>query len=179
MKLLRQFVEQQGAAVAQITAALEGGDAAGAERLAHTLRGVAGNLGANSLQASAGVVETLIREQRPLDAIRRALAETGAALDPLLAALRDALGRSADGGNGTRAPFASAPPDLAQTRASGAQLAKLLAGFDASATAYAQANRDLLRVAFDAAEWTQFKQHMENFAYAEAQARLEHALAKL
>ncbi|MCZ7640780.1 MAG: response regulator [Verrucomicrobia bacterium] len=45
LKLLRQFVEQQGSAPAQIAAALTGGDVPLAERLAHTVKGVAGSLG--------------------------------------------------------------------------------------------------------------------------------------
>ena len=48
LKLLRQFVEQQGPAVEQITTALAQGDVALAERLAHTLKGVAGNIGAKA-----------------------------------------------------------------------------------------------------------------------------------
>ena len=56
LKLLRQFAEQQGPSVEQITAALAQGDAALAERLAHTLKGVAGNIGAKPVQAAAGVV---------------------------------------------------------------------------------------------------------------------------
>src|SRR5438046_2205311 len=46
LKLLRQFVDQQGKAPGQIASALTRGDAALAERLAHTLKGVAGNIGA-------------------------------------------------------------------------------------------------------------------------------------
>ena len=54
LKLLRQFIEQQGPAVGQITAALAQGDDTLAERLAHTLKGVAGNIGAKPVQAAAG-----------------------------------------------------------------------------------------------------------------------------
>ena len=46
LKLLRQFAEQQGAAPAEIAALLAAGDLATAERQAHTIRGVAGSLGA-------------------------------------------------------------------------------------------------------------------------------------
>ena len=49
LKLLRQFIEQQGPAVEQITEALARGDIALAERLAHTLKGVAGNIGATQV----------------------------------------------------------------------------------------------------------------------------------
>jgi signal transduction histidine kinase/CheY-like chemotaxis protein len=61
--LLRQFVEKQGPAVAEIGAALASGGAALAERLAHTLKGAAGNLGAIRVQAAAGDLEKLIHER--------------------------------------------------------------------------------------------------------------------
>ena len=64
LKLLRQFVEQQGPAVGQITAALAQGDTALAERLAHTLKGVAGNIGAKAVQHAAGALEKAHRRER-------------------------------------------------------------------------------------------------------------------
>src|SRR5258705_4420471 len=60
-KLLRQFVEQHGPALGQITEALAKGDVALAERLAHTLKGVAGNIGARSVQSAPGALEKHIR----------------------------------------------------------------------------------------------------------------------
>ncbi|HXJ80090.1 MAG TPA: response regulator, partial [Candidatus Methylomirabilis sp.] len=51
LKLLSQFVAQQAEAPASIAEALKGGDHALAERLAHTVKGVAGNLGAGSVRA--------------------------------------------------------------------------------------------------------------------------------
>jgi HPt (histidine-containing phosphotransfer) domain-containing protein len=41
----------------QVTGALAGGDGPLAERLAHTLKGVAGNIGAMQVHAAAGVLE--------------------------------------------------------------------------------------------------------------------------
>jgi two-component system sensor histidine kinase/response regulator len=43
----------------QTTVALNQGDRGLAERLAHTLKGVAGNIGARSVQAAAGALEKL------------------------------------------------------------------------------------------------------------------------
>ena len=91
LKLLRQFAEQQGPAVEQITAALAQGDTALAERLAHTLKGVAGNIGAKPVQAAAGALEKLIRDRAAAAETESALRQVAAALDPLLAQLRDSL----------------------------------------------------------------------------------------
>src|SRR4029453_8528407 len=65
MKLLRQFIEQHALTVEQVTDALAKGDTALAERLAHTLKGVAGNVGSAQVQSAAGALEKAIRDQAP------------------------------------------------------------------------------------------------------------------
>jgi len=60
--LLTQFAEKQGDAATQISEALKSGDANLAERIAHTVKGVAGNLGINAVQQSSALVEKAIRE---------------------------------------------------------------------------------------------------------------------
>ena len=93
VKLLRQFVEQQGSTLEQIATELATGDIAVAERLAHTLKGVAGNIGAKGVQAAAGVVEKLIREQTPGAELEAARKRAAAVLEPLVRELRVALVR--------------------------------------------------------------------------------------
>ena len=63
LKLLRQFIEQQGPSVEQITDALAKGDIPLGERLAHSLKGVSGNIGATRVQSTAGVLERLIHDR--------------------------------------------------------------------------------------------------------------------
>ena len=60
--LLGQFAAKQGDAAAQISAALESGDRQLAERIAHTVKGVAGNLGITGVQSAAQKLEKAIRE---------------------------------------------------------------------------------------------------------------------
>jgi len=60
LQLLRKFVVGQGDAVARLRAALVAGDAALALRIAHTLKGVAGNIGATQLQSDAGQLEAAL-----------------------------------------------------------------------------------------------------------------------
>jgi PAS domain S-box-containing protein len=64
MDLMGQFVTRQGTAGAQIEAALENGDRKLAERLAHSVKGVAGNLGIDSLFQLAGKLQSAIHESR-------------------------------------------------------------------------------------------------------------------
>jgi two-component system, sensor histidine kinase and response regulator len=63
--LLTQFAEKQGDAGYQISEALKSGDANLAERIAHTVKGVAGNLGIATVQASAALLEKAVRENDP------------------------------------------------------------------------------------------------------------------
>jgi len=60
--LLGQFADKQGDAAAQISAALKGGDQKLAERIAHTVKGVAGNIGISGVQTAAQKLEKAIRE---------------------------------------------------------------------------------------------------------------------
>ena len=64
LRLLRQFVENQAMAGAFIAQLLQASDQAGAEREAHTIKAIAGNIGLNKLQASAEMLELAIRENR-------------------------------------------------------------------------------------------------------------------
>jgi HPt (histidine-containing phosphotransfer) domain-containing protein len=55
--LLEKFRKNQSAVVSNIREAMAANDPKTAERLAHTLRGIAGTLGAESLQAQAELLE--------------------------------------------------------------------------------------------------------------------------
>jgi CheY-like chemotaxis protein len=59
--LLAQFAAKQDDAAARISAALESGDLKLAERIAHTVKGVAGNMGIGQVFAAAGKLEAAIR----------------------------------------------------------------------------------------------------------------------
>ncbi|MBI5248638.1 MAG: response regulator [Desulfomonile tiedjei] len=67
-KLLCKFKDGQEKAVEQIRAALQSGDVETAVRLAHTVKGVSGNLGGDSLYRAAAELEKAIKEgQESLD----------------------------------------------------------------------------------------------------------------
>ena len=48
-RVLKKFARNHGGAADQIRAALESGDRAAARRIAHSIKGVSGNIGANPL----------------------------------------------------------------------------------------------------------------------------------
>jgi two-component system sensor histidine kinase/response regulator len=174
LKLLRQFAEQHGPALNQISAALAQGDSALAERLAHTLKGVAGNIGAKPVQAAAGTLEKLIHDRAAAAEVKAAQSKVAAALDPLLAQLEKALGSP---GPGSPAPNdAPAAGDPAQAARAAAQLARLLSELDPGAAEFVEANQAALRSIFTGDAWAQFDKLVQGYAFAEAQALLEAAV---
>jgi signal transduction histidine kinase/DNA-binding response OmpR family regulator/HPt (histidine-containing phosphotransfer) domain-containing protein len=61
VSLLRRFADSQVGAVGEIRAALKAEDSVTAQRVAHSLKGAAANLGANALATAAGSVEVAIK----------------------------------------------------------------------------------------------------------------------
>jgi two-component system, sensor histidine kinase and response regulator len=174
VNLLREFIEQQGPAVAQVSDALATGDIVRAERLAHSLKGVAGNLGAKRVQSVASRLEKAIRDRATVADVDAARQQAAEALEALVTELRAALG-----------PAASDVPQLADTTTAmnparsleaAARLTALLAEFDPAAADFLEANHSALRPLFSNKTWVQFEKLVHTYAFADAQVELEHAL---
>ena len=177
LKLLRQFDEQQGSVPGEVSAAMAKGDTALAERLAHTLKGVAGNIGAKTVQAAAGKLEKLIREHAGTSDVEAARTEVAAVLDPLLGQLRAAFSSS-----GAAAPAPSTPPlalDPAKSREAAEGLTRLLSEFDPGAADFLEERQASLRPLFGWETWAQFEKSVQSYSFADAQAQLEEALKTL
>jgi two-component system sensor histidine kinase/response regulator len=171
LKLLRQFAEEQATGEVQIFTALARGDALAAERLAHSLKGMAGNLGAKPVQAAAGSIEKMIHDGATKADIDRALKALAAALDPLIAQLKVLPASPA-------AVPSAAVVDPVQVRAAAQKMGELLAGFDAGAAGYLEANEHQLRPVFDADSWDRFARHVREFSFADAEVLLKQALER-
>ncbi len=91
LKILRMFITNQGDTPAQIRQSLDAGDNATAERLAHSAKGVSGNIGATDLQGMAAVVEKAIKEGRPREEIEKTILPFAEAHGKMMARLREAL----------------------------------------------------------------------------------------
>jgi len=89
--LLSQFVAKQADAAAQIAAALDSGDRKIAERIAHTVKGVAGNLGVTDVHAAAQDLEKAIREN--LSSTARTLERFASQMHSHVALIREVLGK--------------------------------------------------------------------------------------
>ncbi len=91
LRLLRRFAESAASDGGELRRCLDAGDRVTARRLAHSLRGAAGALGAVQLQMLAAELDGALRDERSATEIGSLLAEFEAAHDELAAALRTAL----------------------------------------------------------------------------------------
>jgi signal transduction histidine kinase/CheY-like chemotaxis protein/HAMP domain-containing protein len=174
VKLLRQFIEQQAPAVEQVADAMAKGSIALAERLAHSLKGVAGNLGATRVQSAAGALEKLIREQAKPTDVDSARQQVAAALDPLVSELRAVL-NGADPGR-PEEPTTTLPVNPAESREAASHLTRLLSDLDPGAADFLEANQAALRPLFSRGDWPEFEKLVQGYAFAEAQTHLDQAL---
>jgi two-component system sensor histidine kinase/response regulator len=138
LRLLQQFHERQADAGDRIAAALAARDAATAERIAHTVRGVAGNLGFGALQQQAQALEAAIGSGAPH---AEALAAFAQQLAAATAGLRAALAPPAVLAEEPAPPTAT-PAELAQHAS---RFAALLQASDSDAGDYFNAHRPALR----------------------------------
>jgi signal transduction histidine kinase/DNA-binding response OmpR family regulator len=169
LDLLRQFVRDESDAADRIRERLAGGDRTTAARIAHTVRGVAGNLGAGEVQAAAGDLERAIGEGTPpADALCERLAR---ALASLAAPIRAALGEPH-----AAVSVAAAPVDPGRVRDAVTQMNRCLTEFDPAASECLDADRAAFRVLFDAPTLTQFERHIAGYAFTEAQILLDKAV---
>jgi two-component system sensor histidine kinase/response regulator len=169
LSMLRKFLAGQRPFGDQLRAALETGDTAGAERLAHTLKGVAGNIGASEIQRNAADLEQALREGQSRGAVEEVL---GRVLAPL-ARLLDQLE--------ARLPPEAAPAvvavDEAELRATCSRLALLLAEDDSEATDILDTSADLLSAAF-AADFRGIDAAIRGYDFEAALNALKAAAAK-
>ena len=91
--LLGQFATKQGDAAAQISTAIESGDLKLAERIAHTVKGVAGNLGITEVQSVAQRLEKALRDGE--GTVSAVLGEFAGAMGAQVQAIEKALRDSA------------------------------------------------------------------------------------
>jgi two-component system sensor histidine kinase/response regulator len=171
LKLLRQFSVQQSDAPLQITKLLKAGDRPAAERTAHTVKGVAANLGVKTVQLAAGELEKAIHDGADAARLESLRQQFATVLTPFVDRLRAALGEEP--------VFPAAPKamvvDPAQLKMVVEQMARHLAEFDAAASDCLEANRSVFASLFSAEEFGKFEQQVQGYAFGEALAQLEQA----
>lgn len=170
LSMLRKFVAGQADTPNQLVQTLAAGKRAEAERLAHSLRGVAGNIGAMEVHRLATDVETAIREQYAEDDTETLIQHLSLSLGELIGHLSAQL------------PAEQRPEvgsvDRKQLDAVCSRLAALLADDDAEAADVLQENAGLLGQAFPE-DYGTLEAGINQFDFESAHAALLAAQAKL
>lgn len=89
--LLQTFVETQSSFDSLLDAALQAADWTSAQRLAHTLKGVAAQIGATEVASSAAQLEQALRRRGTTEALREHRIQTSRQLDTLIDTIRGQL----------------------------------------------------------------------------------------
>ena len=163
--LLGRFLSGQQAFATGFRAAQQGVDASGPERLAHTLKSVAGSIGARGVQAAAAELERACRTQAATPVVEQALERVEAALAPVISGL--AAWQAAEP---SPAPARPAPAMAVLGEASAlfsAQLQALLAEGDSACMDLASSQPELLAQAYPA-QHTAIAQAIEGFDFEQA-----------
>jgi two-component system sensor histidine kinase/response regulator len=165
-KLLQSFVKAQADAPALVRAAWTQGNPKLAERTAHTLRGVAGNVGAETVAARSEQLEMAIRLGLDSALIEKEIRATESALAPLIEALQTYL-------EATEPAVPALPGQAAQDRpVPWDKLRALLQKDDAAATDCFQESEAAFRHALGA-QFEAMQQAMQAFDFEAALALLQ------
>ena len=162
-EMLRRFVQGQGHVIADLREAIATGDLALAERLAHTLRSVAANIGAEGVAVKAQALEQALRARPTRDVDD---------LEPTLVALADTLEPVMQGLAAWMAvPAAPQPLDARASSASATdaaeRLRELLAQDAPAATEFFQQNAIVLKAVLGEA-FASVEIHTLNFDFEQA-----------
>jgi two-component system sensor histidine kinase/response regulator len=167
VELLRHFLTDQADAVVRLRAALQAGDRQSAERIAHTLKGVAANIGATEVRDQAGVIERALRTGGEGNALEVSLRVLDEVLGGVVGRLNEALGPEAE----EPPAQAAAPIDAALARVLG-RLGELLADNDGEALDHLAANRGRIRPVFAPGEFLRFERAVKSFDFDAASEQL-------
>jgi two-component system, sensor histidine kinase and response regulator len=159
LKLLRQFSKTEVDAAERIASALAEDDRAGAERIAHSVKGAAGNLAASAVQNAAARLEKAIANSAPAAKIEIECASLEECLKSLIGGLEAAVEESN--------PEPSQAGDSAQVKAAVEQLSRYLADSNAAAIDYFETAAPHLQILFGS-EFEHFASLVENYAFSDA-----------
>ncbi|WP_326538837.1 ATP-binding protein [Pseudorhodoferax sp.] len=164
LSLLHRFTSSYAEDLAQLRAAVAAGDAAGAERWAHTLRGVAASIGATAVPTHAQALELALQARVPPAALQPLLDALQTPLQTLVAQLRAAL-----------PPEPSAP--ARSIGSAGAEevvsrLHGLLRDDDAQAASFVREHEAVLRVALGG-RFDGLRTAVDQFDFGDALALME------
>ena len=143
--MLEKYVAGQTATVSELRAALAREDRETAQRLAHTTRGVSGNIGATSVQQLAEALEQAIKSGQSQEGVAPLVDALQLSLEPLVQAIAQRLPKAQ-----VDAPAAPVAIDEAELARVTQRLRELLADMDSEAGDWLAQYRAVLASAFPA-----------------------------
>jgi two-component system, sensor histidine kinase and response regulator len=169
--LLQRFADSQSNAVEDLRAALAANDSLTAQRIAHSLKGAAANLGAQALAEAAAAAEAAIESKHPVGPTLESLCHS---LDTTMAAIRAALPveHALAGNSSTTADSSTIVQPLSR-------LKKLLEADDGDASDFLVDSRPVLSGVLSSAEIDALSAHVGNFAYSDALRSISEIASRL
>jgi len=177
-KLLKRFVETQIDVMQRIAEAIENNDLAAATREAHTVKGLAGNIGAAAMADAAARVEQMLAQG--LTAGREeAIATMDMELHEVVSRIALATTVAAPGASAAPSAGAQGQVDMAQLTALVQEMARLLAQDDGAAARLAETVCPMLQAAGQGEYARQLRRLLGQYDFEGALEELKGAAAAL
>jgi CheY-like chemotaxis protein len=170
-KLLMQFVEDHREAANHIRGALANENIEAARRLAHAIKGVAGNMGAAPLLEAARDLEVALKNRVITDNIEPLLEHFDAVLDHVIEGIELLQGISAS--QERPEPALENVADMEHVQSGLTELAKLLGNGDADALGAVQKLQSDLSSTGVALQFSHLERFIENYDFEEALSALK------
>ncbi|MEW6513926.1 MAG: response regulator [Pseudomonadota bacterium] len=171
LKLLRRYIADEQDFITQLNAALARGDRPTAARLAHTLKGVSGQVGAETVRALAELLEHAIQEGEPSPVFSLLKTQIADALNRLLPAISAALPLDA-----VPQPAATVAIDREQLLETCHALAALIEKADFASGSVWDSHRSLFRAGLGPAAAERIESALQDFDFEVAQKELQQSI---
>lgn len=164
-RLVLKFRDSYEDFAGEFTRACNDQDPEAASRYAHTLKGVAANIGANGVAQAARSLEHACRDGAPQEDLAGLLEQVSAELTPLLSGLADFVEQQAPAAE-TESP--DTPPDPARAAELLQRLASLLDDCDADAADLVEELRPVLSASAQASDFRKLERLVDAYEFDEA-----------
>ncbi|MEN8613891.1 response regulator [Dehalogenimonas sp. THU2] len=174
LKMLNKYIESQADVVSNIRTSLDAKDFETAERIAHTAKGVSGNIGASGIQELAGQLESHIKNRAPLETIEEVFVSFSFTQSELLNNLREKLRRS----DGEVEKVESVEFDREHTLGVRRELLSLLEESDSEAAELFEQERGPLRALFGDEHYRAIENSIKNYDFESAVTSIREQMNK-
>ncbi|WP_297574384.1 response regulator [uncultured Deefgea sp.] len=173
LQLMRQFCQSELDCISRINAAIANNDRATASRYAHTIKGVAANLGANQLAEDAGVIEQFLRTENNQSDLTPWLIKIESALQAISNVLSN-FNRQSNETNTTKNKARAATP---QEHILIDELLALLKQMDGEVLDFFEQHRTIFSSIFSHEDFNDLNLSIECCDFSAAHIKLNHLLA--